>query len=264
MANKDALGILVTREASTEALYAKRVAMLTRRASEIFGEPAGLFDTIDAFALCHEQFAASTIRQYSAALAWAIDRAEEECTLDDHQIAACRKQLTHTPVRRPRGAEPRTSAKKRRAVLPTELHLVCEKLRLRGRADDKLLLRMLINNISFGLRPCEYQGAQVTEIVLVVQSAKSTNGRGKRTRDYELAEMSRGQIESLKILVRDLEDAANGNISGLIDRLGSRLRRACKSLGIVPFSLYSTRHQAIANKKRIVARMDRVNRPVIR
>ncbi|MDB5528570.1 MAG: integrase [Devosia sp.] len=209
-----------------------------------------LFDTIDCLALAHEEFSPATLRQYSAALAMAIDFAEELGELDDKQVLACRERLTHRPAPRKRGAEKRTSAKKRKSMCASELRAVGEALRKRGRAGDMLLLRLLINNVVFGLRPSEYSGAEVGEIYLVVQTAKATNGRAlSETRELELEGLPDGQIESLCTLIADLETAAQGNVPALIDSLGARLRRACKSAGIEPFSLYTTRHQAIANLK---------------
>ena len=130
------------------------------------------------------------------------------------------------------------------------MQAVCRALRARGRAEDRLPLRLLIANVSFGLRPCEYHGAVLTEVYLIVRSAKGTNGRAlSETRELEIDTLEAGQLASLQMLIEDMEAAAQGKISALIDRLGARLRRVCKRLKIVPFSLYTTRHQAIANKK---------------
>lgn len=246
----DGLGVVVTREPSTDRLYGKRVATLTRRATEELGHPAALFDTIECFCLAHEEFKAATIRHYAAALALAIDLAEERGGIDESQAAACRQRLADRPTPRRPEAERRTSAKKRKSLKPSELRAVCEKLRRRARGEDTLLLKLLANNVTFGLRPREYEGALVGEIYLVVQNAKATNGRAlSATRELALEGLSKGQLKSLRCLIDDMEAAAAGDVVALIDRLGARLRRVCKSLKIVPFSLYTTRHQAIANKK---------------
>lgn len=160
-------------------------------------------------------------------------------------------RLADRPTPRRPEAERRTSAKKRKSLKPLELRAVCEKLPKRARGEDTLLLKLLANNVTFGLRPREYEGALVGEIYLVVQNAKATNGRAlSATRELALERLSEGQLKSLQGLIEDMEAAAAGDVVALIDRLGARLRRVCKSLKIVPFSLYTTRHQAIANKRR--------------
>ncbi|WP_332719424.1 hypothetical protein [Pelagibacterium mangrovi] len=246
----DALAREVTREASTEVLYGKRVAMLSRRAKSELGYDIGLFDTIDCFALMHEEFKDATLRQYAAALAWAVDTAEETGELNDQEAAACRERLATRPVPRPRDAEKRTSGKKRKSVSQKDFVAVCRALAKRNRGEDKLLLRLLVSNMGLGLRPCEYHGATLTESMLVVRSAKATNGRAlAEFREFELDDASSGQVESLVQLIEDINAAAENELHALIDRLGGRLRRVCRHIGVEPFSLYTTRHQAIANIK---------------
>lgn len=251
MANRvDGLGIEVTREVSTDALYGKRLATLTRRASAALGCPATLLEIVECFCSAHAEFEEATIRHYAAALAFAIDEAEAAASIDNRFATMCRDRLSDRPLPRPPTADKRTSAKKAKAVTPRDLHAVCEKLRRRGREEDRLLVRLLVHNVAFGLRPSEYAGAKVDEVFLVVKSAKGTNGRGlAETRELSLGDLPDGQVESLKALIEAIESTAKGNIAALVDRLGARLRRVCKSLNVPPFSLYTTRHQAIANKK---------------
>ncbi|WP_404406818.1 hypothetical protein [Pelagibacterium halotolerans] len=246
----DGLGVVVTREETTVALYRKRLKTLQKRAARQFGRTPTLFDTIECFALSHEAFAPATIRQYAAALAWAIEEALERGGLDDEGAAACRERLAQRPAPRSRRAPPRTSARKRKAIGRPELHTVCTALRQRGRPGDVLLLRLLVNGITFGLRPCEFGKSDIQSQLLIVWNAKATNGRAlSETREFDLEGLADGQVDSLRTLIADLEVAARGDIPRLIDRLGARLRRICKRLGVAPFSLYAVRHQAIANAK---------------
>jgi len=246
----DGLGLEVTREVSTEVLYRKRVATLTLRASAPLGRVAKLCEIVDCFCSAHEEFSPATIRNYAASLHFAVGEAEGDGEISADDAAACRARLTLRPRPRPRSAEKRTSAKKAKSVQPQVLHAVCQKLRRRGRQDDRLLVHLLVQNITFGLRPCEYEGARIEELYLVVRSAKATNGRApSETRELGLEDLGEHQLQSVKTLIADVERAANGNVAALIDRLGARVRRACKSLKVPVFSLYTTRHQAIATKK---------------
>lgn len=246
----DGLGLEVTREASTEVLYRKRVATLTLRASASLGRAVTLCEIVDCFCSTHEEFSPATIRNYAAALHFAIGEAEGRGEIGADNAATCRVRLVQRPRPRPRSAETRTSARKAKSVAPQVLHAVCQKLRHRGRQDDRLLVHLLVQNITFGLRPCEYEGARIEELYLVVRSAKATNGRAvSPTRELGLEDLGDHQLQSLNALIANVERAANGDVAALIDRLGARLRRACKSLKVPVFSLYTTRHQAIANKK---------------
>ncbi|MBK1794105.1 hypothetical protein JHL21_06285 [Devosia sp. WQ 349] len=246
----DGLGFEVTREVSTEVLYRKRLLTLKRRARKAIGREATLFEIVDCFCSADGEFAPATIRNYAAALSFAIDYFEGYRRITVEVAQACRRRLADRPIPRPKNAEKRTSAKKAKSVPTQVLSLVCSKLRRRGRKDDRLLVRLLVQNVTFGLRPCEYHGAKVEEFYLVVPCAKATNGRSLgETRELGLAGLPVEQVQNLKTLIAEIEVAAKGDVAALIDRLGGRLRRACMSLQVPVFSLYTTRHQAIANKK---------------
>ena len=86
--------------------------------------------------------------------------------------------------------------------------------------------------------------------LLVVHSRKTTNGRElAEFRELDLAGISPEEALSTDRLIEDFAAAAQGELGKLLDRLGARLRRACRRLGIQPFALYTARHQAIANLK---------------
>jgi hypothetical protein len=168
----DGLGVVVTREDRTVALYRRRVQTLGRKAMTRLGRNASLLDIIEQLGQADGEFAPATIRQYFAALTWAVDAALE-CSVQSIEITnQCREALAQRPQPRPKDAEKRTSARKRKNVAPQELHAVCMFLRKRKRAEDLLLLYLLINGVVVALRPSEYSDADVQGDLLVVRCKK--------------------------------------------------------------------------------------------
>lgn len=246
----DGLGNLVTREESTVVDYRGRVDRLLRRAAEALGRPATLLEAIRNLGEQHDEYQSASIRKYYAALALAVDEALAAGNIPPTQEAAHRDALADRPRPRPKSAEPRTSARKRKGVSRKEVETVCRYLWKRGKPDDKLLVRLITHGIFLGLRPSEYSDADRQGNLLVVRTRKTTNGRGlSEFRELDLADISPGEAASLDQLIEDFSRASSGDLERLIDRLGARLRRACHCVGLEPFALYTTRHQAIANLK---------------
>jgi hypothetical protein len=246
----DGLGNLVTREDSTAIEYLQRVDMLMRRAGEAIGRPATLLEAISYLGGRHNEYRPASIRKYYAALAVAVDEAVATGIIPRTQEAVCRDALGDRPRPRPKSAERRTSAKKRKDVSRTEVETVCRYLWKRGKPDDKLLVRLVTHGVFLGLRPSEYSDADRQGDLLVVRTRKTTNGRGLCAfRELDLVDIAPGEAASLDQLIADFARASSGDLERLIDRLGARLRRACHHVGLAPFALYTTRHQAIANLK---------------
>jgi hypothetical protein len=246
----DGLGLVVTRQVATEEEYRKRVDMLTRRAEAYLGRQVTLLDVIVCLGGQHEEFKPASIRQYYSALTWAVDEAAARGELGYASEFAYRDALACRPRPRPKKAEPRTSAKKRKDFDKVELHRVCSFLRERGKVEDKLLFLLLVHNLFLGMRPSEYSDADLQGTLLVIRTRKATNGRGLGDyRELDLSNLSEGEIASIHRLVADFGAASQGEQGRLLDRLGARLRRACRRLGIAPIALYTTRHQAIATMK---------------
>jgi hypothetical protein len=246
----DGLGNLVTREESTVVDYRGRVDRLLRRAGEAQDRPATLLEAIHHLGEQHDEYQSASIRKYYAALALAVDEALATGTIPPTQEAAHRDALADRPRLRPKAAEPRTSAKKRKDVSRTEVKTVCSYLWKRGKADDKLLVRLITHGVFLGLRPSEYSDADRQGDLLVVRTRKATNGRGLSAfRELDLADISPAEVASLDRLIANFARASSGDLERLIDRLGARLRRACCNVRLKPFALYTTRHQAIANLK---------------
>lgn len=240
----------VTRTEDTIDEYRKRVEMLTGRAEAVIGRPATILETIQYLNAQHGEYRPASLRKYFAALTMAVDQALADGTLHRSEELVHREALADRPRPRPNHAEKRTSAKKRKAVSKTEVKVVCQFLWQRGKDDDRLLVSLISHGVFLGLRPSEYLNADRQGAVLVVQNCKTTNGRGLGDfRELNLADVSADQMTSLDRLIADFAAASAGDLERLIDRLGARLRRACACLGIEPFALYTTRHQAIANLK---------------
>ncbi|SFV38803.1 hypothetical protein SAMN05216456_3625 [Devosia crocina] len=250
MEKVDGLGRAVTRQSTTEEEYRKRLDMLTRRAETSKGREATLLEVILCLGTQDDEYRPASIRKYYAALAWAVDKAVERGDLDDVSEHAHRQALASRPRPRPKTAEPRTSARKRKQVDKWELHRVGKFLLTRGTIEDKLLVLLLVHGVFLGLRPSEYSDADLQGSLLVVRTRKATNGRGLgEFRELDLSGISHQEQASIHRLIESFATASQGELARLLDRLGGRLRRACRRVGVEPFALYTTRHQAIANMK---------------
>lgn len=250
MEKRDGLGAVVTRQLATEDEYGKRLDMLTRRAAAGLGRQVTLLEVIIYLGAQHGEYRPSSIRKYFAALTWAVDEAVARRELDDQSESIHRDALACRPRPRPKTAEPRTSAKKRKSVEKAELHRVCTFLLKRGKIEDMLLGLLLVHGVFLGLRPSEYSDADLQGSLLVVRTRKATNGRGLgEFRELDLSDVSEAELASLHRLIEAFGTASRGELEHLLDRLGGRLRRACRRIGVAPFALYTTRHQVVANMK---------------
>lgn len=250
MEKVDGLGVVVTRQPATEDKYRIRVDMLTKQAETALGRPATLLEVILYLAAQDAEYRPATIRQYYAALTMVVDEAVGRGELNSLGEHAHREALECRPSPRPKHAEPRTSAKKRKSVEKAELHRVCTFLLARRKIEDMLLALILVHGVFLGLRPSEYSDADLQGSLLVIHSRKTTNGRGLvEFRELDLSDVSEAELASLHRLIEAFATASKGDLKRLIDRLGRRLRCACRRVGVEPFALYTTRHQLVANMK---------------
>lgn len=250
MEKRDGLGAVVTRQLATEEEYGERLDMLTRRAEAYLGRQVTLLEVIIYLGVQHDVYRPSSIRKYFAALTWAVDEGVARGELDDLSESIHRDALACRPRPRPKTADPRTSAKKRKSFDRAELHRVCTHLLKRGKIEDKLLVLLLVHGVFLGLRPSEYSDADLQGSLLVIRTRKATNGRGLgEFRELDLSDISYAELASLHRLIEAFGTANQGELGHLLDRLGGRLRRACRRVGVEPFALYTTRHQAVANMK---------------
>ena len=243
-----------TRTASTCGTYAKTVRDLVRQADAPFNLETAerLSWTIDWASAQDKFWRANTIQVYWAALLWAVERLARSGVLDLSDVHRLLAALERRPALRPAVAEPRTSARKRKSVPLAELRTLIGALG-RPRSETKqILFGLLLYGPHLGLRPIEFRWATVQGDRLLVRCAKNTNGRAVgETRTIELlrfdARALRGLVGFLGFFQRAA--AAAPSWTAFTERLTRALHRLCRTSEIDPISLYTLRHQAIANAK---------------
>jgi integrase len=130
------------------------------------------------------------------------------------------------------------------------------RLRLSGGFDraDAVLSIMVKIGPYVGLRPCEWLQATIANQKLHVVNAK--NGNGRALGEFRAIELRRLPLKIVTLVshligqVRLLFAEGGSNWRKILGRLGERLARVCARIGIPRWSLYTTRHVAIANWKR--------------
>lgn len=114
MGNVDCTGREVTRTADTETQYANKVRQLVAQAVRA-GRRNTLEDCIDWFTGYHEQWAASTIRFYRAALRFAVQVSLDYAKIDVEQANRLLATLVVGPRAKTEGAK-QTAAAKRKSM----------------------------------------------------------------------------------------------------------------------------------------------------
>ncbi|EIZ82159.1 Phage integrase family protein [Methylobacterium sp. GXF4] len=260
-ARVDACGLQPTRTASTIESYIGSVRTLFRQAGASTDLEADerLTVTIGWFGDQHGSWRKSVVRHHRAALLWAVGSLVEAGLADRGDLRRWLSDLQRKPNPCSPQAPPRTSARKRMTFTRDEYEELIQHL-VRRRSETSWLLAGLIGyGQHFGLRPAEFWHAFVRRHQLVVRCAKATNGRALGTeRAYDLhgfdPQLRRGLVMFLRRLRRAA--AAASSRPAFQDRLAKALTRACHACGIKPISLYTLRHQAIANAKLFLDRIE--------
>lgn len=243
----DCTGQVVTKAPQTIAAYDDRVQLLRVMADREALAGSDILDVIDWFCNQHHRWAASTVRQYRAALCQELDRA---------QIHPSRRPIFE--ARLSKGPEPKiggprkTSGKKRKSLPQDQFITLIDALADSGKSDDLLIRGFLVFGAALFLRPVEYIQARVNGTTLIVQNAKATNGRANGSwRSREIGPMGSKAIMALKVFLTKLReaDAQTGCQKKVHNRLAARLARLCKALGIARVSLYTLRHVGMATAK---------------
>jgi integrase len=210
---------------------------------------AEVWDVIIWFCTQDGRWAASTIRQYRAAIAAEVERVMVDASWRESLLAQLRNYSPAPKVGGPRC----TSARKRKSVPETEVEQVAKFLKASGTADDLLIARLMLYGVHFFLRPGEWIGVRFEGTMFVAPNAKNTNGRGNGPeRERDLSRYGADRIANLKNFLARLEAAAKaaGGWARLHGRLAARLARVCKRLGIRRIAFYTFRHLGIATAKR--------------
>jgi hypothetical protein len=118
-----------------------------------------------------------------------------------------------------------------------------------------MVLAMLVKVGPYlGLRPCEWTHASLAGETLTVVNAKTGNGRGLgELRIIALGGLPRKIIKLVERLIRQIRllfAEVGSDWRKMLGRLGERLARVCARIRTRRWSLYTTRHLAIANWKR--------------
>jgi integrase len=250
-----------TRTAETTRAYLKGGFVLLARALKKMTGPG---DVIDAFCLLFEDpqlvYRPATTRLFKQQTKAVVGR-----KLHDGEISRERAisgfAVLKALLNARRGPCPkRTSRKKLKAPTSAEYRKLLadftHRLRLPGGCDraDTVLSVLVKVGPYLGLRPCEWLRATIADGKLHVANAKIGNGRALgELRVIYLAGIPPKVVALVNHLIGQLRllfVEAGSNWRKILGRLGERLARVCARIGIPRWSLYTTRHVAIAAWKR--------------
>ncbi|MFY0734509.1 hypothetical protein [Aurantimonas coralicida] len=248
-----------TRTALTEEAYLRRVDKLRMQGAREMCAPTifTLAQTVDWFTSQEDRWSASTVRQYRAAIRFAVEHGYRRGLVANAEVLLA--ALTKDPSPKTKCSVRRTSARKRKNVPFAEFERVVRVLES-GNELDQLASLFLDCNIRIGLRPIEWQSVTLRGKVLVVRCAKFTNDRGiAEFRGLDLKPVivppERGDfVRTVQRLLNRLvlAEKAAGGWPTLWSRIASRIARACRVLAIKRIALYTTRHIALATAKQIM------------
>lgn len=255
----DACGHSPTRTHETMLAYARVYDRLCRQAgAESISDSASRLRAVIAWWTTRDgAWSPATIRLYRAAIrasAATLSSSPDWQAADDAGLNCLTSQA---PTPRPRTARRRTSARKRKTVSRNDLDRVAKRAKRSGTRTGVLLASMLRFGALIGLRPSEWANARVNEGVLSIRSAKVSNGRGITVREIALDKLGEPFVDKLRQFLDDLEhEIREVGWPRLYRRIAKRLYRICKALKVRPICLYSIRHQALANGKTALDRVD--------
>lgn len=252
----DATGRLVEKTEKTKENYKKiYLSLLRRSGAAAFGdEHSILAAVVEWWQSQGGAWRPATIRQYRASIRAA---AESVWGAPDRVPPTITASLAVPPAPRPRSEPRRTSARKRKSVADADLTKIAAAALKAQDNSGRLLAGLVLFGRSLGLRPVEWPRARVVNDVLKIRSAKTTNGRGIEIREISLVDLSPVLYEKLRQFLEILR--VEVRLTGwrrLYRRLVKRLYRICRKLKIKTISLYTVRHQCLANAKISLDRVD--------
>ena len=251
---RDITGRLPTRTDATTAQYQKTASMLHKQASsDTFDDVLARLDTtITWFIAQNQRWKPATLRQYRAALRLAIEDAVAHNRAGRERVDTWYQLIETAPAPLDDTRVRRTSARKRKNIRVSERDTLVRYLEKQGGKTNRLLSHIVNCLPVLGLRPCEIFGAEFDGTTLTVRCAKDTNGRSiGETREITVKSVVLKHV--VKHMLKELKDFQIHNLTDaqrLQARLAKTLERACKACGIKKISLYTLRHQALANAKR--------------
>lgn len=245
----------------TRRAYLKGGLLLLARAEKKLEAPGDIVDALTAlFSDPNLVLRPATTRQYKQQLRAVIGYTLHKGELERDRAVSGLADLT-TLLKDRRGPCPkRTSSAKLKTPTKAEYLAICSdfnrRWKLAGALDntDTVLSLMVALGSYLGLRPVEWLNTTTLGNKMIVANAKSTNGRSVgKTRTILLDNFPEGIAHlaaQLVVGLRCLFDELEENWRRLLGRLGERLARVCARLSIRRWSLYTTRHAAMANWKR--------------
>ena len=243
----DCTGRTVTRTDETLAAYQARAGKLLLMARREDAAIDGLGGLAVWFTAQHDRWAPATVRQYRAALVYALETTTSGA-VDRNVLDG---QLRAGPTPKTKGPK-RTSARKRKSLNREEFTRLEEFLKGSDQPDDMLVRGFIVFGAALFLRPVEYLEAGIEKTMLIVPNAKATNGRANGAqRERDLSEMEPKAVVALKAFLVRLRKALRdtGSWTKLRGRLAARLARVCKRLKIARVSFYTLRHVGMATAK---------------
>jgi len=249
-----------TRTNETTRSYLKGGLVLLARALKRMTGPG---DVIDAFRQLFEDpkltYRPATTRTYQQQIKAVIARKLYDEELGRERAISGLAELKALLKARRGPCPKRASRKKLKAGTHVEYRRLladfADRVRLSGGLDrTDIVLSMLIKvGPFFGLRPCEWLHATILDNELKVVNAKGGNGRAMgKVRAIGIASLPRKIVKSAHLLIEQIPlllAEVCGDWRKILGRLGERLARICARIEIQRWSLYTTRHVAIATWK---------------
>ena len=251
-----------TRTKDTIRAYLKGGFVLLARAHKTMTGPGG--DVIDAFrALFGDTdlvYRPATTRLYQQQVKAVIARQLSDRELSKERAKSGFAEIKALLIARRGPCPKRTSSAKLKSASYAEFRKIvgdfARRSRLPGGLDrtDTVLSMLVKVGPYVGLRPCEWLHATIVGQNLNVLNAKIGNGRALgQVRVIGLSWLPLKIITLVSHLIRQVRllfAEVGSNWRKILGRLGERLARVCARIGIRRWSLYNTRHVAIANWKR--------------
>ncbi|WP_232444947.1 site-specific integrase [Burkholderia ubonensis] len=254
-----------SRTDDTVARYLKRADSLLSRIADEMQLPEDAYPApsdVVAYMKRHAQeWKWSTFRQYQASL---VCRYQIEFERSGDQIfETTANEIRSLPYSdcKPEREPGQTSSRKRKGIPKRDYDVLVANLANPKQGGDyaKRTALWLIAALATGLRPCEWQKAQLSEdeTALVVQNAKATNGRATGvSRSVPVRADDLPVIRAHLDALRELRGKGL-TFNQIHNRCGEALNRACKAIwgkdSSKRYALYSARHQFAANTKAVAS-----------
>lgn len=249
----------ITRSDDTVAVYLQRAGQLISRMSRETGiaEPT-LVDVVDWMLDRCTNKSPATIRLYRSAMRCYIEQQYQLGAISEEEFNALTAALA--VMRSTRIVkEPNTSARKARsASLPIIRRLMNRLAGIKSKYAE-LAARLFVSTVITGLRPVEWPTATLEKdpsggAVLTVVNAKATNGRsfGSTRRLY----IPEADVPVIEGTINALQEALK---TASWDKIYEGCRQVIRQAGVKTskgqaVTLYTARHQFIANMKNIYSR----------